>query len=98
MGLSNGASGGGDAPAASGAAPAMPHKDLGDRLGGYFQSRYPLAGGLADMVFGHNQNPDEASRPSPQMPGQPESDYSMLSMNSQPRQGGGLATLLKLLA
>jgi hypothetical protein len=99
MGLSNmspGGAGGGD-PAAG----ALP--DFGDRLGNYFESRFPVSGGLADMVFGQNAAPESAdgqpaTAPLALMPQAGQQDTSMLAMNAQPQQGGGgLATLLKLL-
>lgn len=111
MGLSNilptggdqgAAPAGGAAPAAGDAAAKKP--DFGERLGNYFESKYPIAGGLAHAVFGNNQAPAPAApttvdAPLPQMPGQPAPDYSMLAMNAQPQQGGGgLAALLKLFA
>ena len=110
MGLSNILPGGGGAPA-EGAAPAAgdpaapaAKPDFGDRLGNYFESKYPIAGGLAQAVFGNNQAaapaPAAAQAPAqPQMPGQPAPDYSMIAMNAQPKQsGGGLEALLKLFA
>ena len=104
MGLSNILPTGGDqggAPAAVGATVRKP--DFGDRLGSYFESKYPIAGGLANMVFGNNQTPAPtapviADALLPTMPGQPAQDASLLAMNAQPQQGGGLAALLKLFA
>lgn len=107
MGLSNILPAGGDqagaAPAAGDAAAKKP--DLGQRLGNYFESKYPIAGGLASMVFGNNQQapaagaaPVTVDAPLPQMPGQPAPDYSMLAMNAQPKQGGGLDLLKALFA
>lgn len=108
MGLSNILPAGGDQSAApaSGAPDAgtTPAKspDFGQRLGNYFESKYPITGGLAHAVFGGGQPQAAASvtadTPLPQLPGQPAPDYSMLAMNAQPQQGGGLATLLKLFA
>lgn len=112
MGFTN-LMGGGD-PAAGGAAPdpadgvpsgdaAAKKPDFGQRLGNYFENRYPIAGGLANAVFGNNaapatQAPTAADAPLPQMPGQPAPDYSMLAMNAKPQESGGLAALLKLFA
>lgn len=96
MGLSNiipgadqASSGGGGAAPTMGDAAAPAYKSFGYKLGDYFQSKYPIAGGLAGMVFGDNQVPPAV------MP-----DYSNVVMaNAQPQQGGGgLAALLKLLA
>lgn len=111
MGLSNmlpGGAGGGDpaaggAPAGDAAAPAT-KPDFGDRLGNYFESRFPVAGGLANMVFGQNAAPQPAAgqpatAPLAPMPQAGQQDTSMLAMNAQPQQGGGgLAALLKLFA
>lgn len=113
MGLSNmlqGGSGGADAGGATSAAPATgdssaaaPHKSFGDKLGDYFKNRYPIAGGLASAVFDPSQTaaPAVAANPAPQaqiLPGD-QPDYSqMIGMNAMPRQGGGLAAILKLLA
>jgi hypothetical protein len=111
MGLSNilpGGEGQGAAPA-SGAAPATgdaaPAKspDFGQRLGNYFESKYPIAGGLAQAVFGGGDTPvptaQPATAPLAAMPQAGQPDYSMLAMNAQPQQGGGgLAALLKLFA
>lgn len=111
MGLSNilptggyqgAAPAGGTAPAAGD--PAAKKSDFGERLGNYFESKYPTAGGLAHAVFGNQQAPAAAApttvdAPLPQMPGQPQPDYSILAMNTQPKQGGGgLSALLKLFA
>lgn len=111
MGLSNiipgadkaGDGGGGAAPT-TGDAAAPAHKSFGDKLGDYFQSKYPIAGGLAGMVFGNNQVPPAATPPAggtgPTDPGMSMPDYSNVVMaNAQPQQGGGgLAALLKILA
>lgn len=104
MGFSNILPAGGDqagaAPAAGDAAAKKP--DLGQRLGDYFKSRYPIAGGLASAVFDPSQTaaPAVAANPAPQaqiLPGD-QPDYSqMIGMNAMPRQGGGLAAILKLL-
>lgn len=114
MGLSNMLQGGGAAGAEAGAAPATPtteapaggataapaQKSFGDRLGDYFKNRYPIAGGLAGMVFDPQQS-QPATAPLAPMPGgtvqQP--DYSqMIAQNAQPQQGGGgLGAILKLL-
>lgn len=48
MGFSSPVEGGGAAPA-DGAAPAK-KPSFGDRLGDYFESRYPAAGGLAAIL------------------------------------------------
>ncbi len=79
---------------------------VGDRVGGYLQQRFPIAGGLANMVFGdHNQNNGVANSqgssmavPTPEMA--PLPDYSnMVTMNAnKPQSNGGLMTLLKLFA
>lgn len=107
MGLSNilpGGEGQGAAPA-EGAAPtgdaAATKPDFGQRLGNYFESKYPIAGGLAQAVFGNNQAPaaTPATAPLAPMPQAGQPDTSMLAMNAQPQQGGGgLAALLKLFA
>ena len=105
MGLSNmlqGGSGGGGADAGATAAPATggdaatapQHKSFGDKLGDYFKSRYPIAGGLAGMVFDPNgqQAPtaQPASAPLAAMPNNSQPDYSsLIAQNAQPQQGGG---------
>jgi hypothetical protein len=112
MGLSNILPTGGDqgAAPAEGAVPAegaTPAKspDFGQRLGNYFESKYPIAGGLAQAVFGNNQAPaagaavQPATAPLAAMPQAGQQDTSMLAMNAQPKQGGGgLEALLKLFA
>lgn len=102
MGLSNILPTGGDQSAAPAADTAATKPDFGQRLGSYFESKYPIAGGLANAVFGGGQPqaaaPVIADAPLPQLPGQPAPDYSMLAMNAQPKEGGGLAALLKLFA
>lgn len=93
------------APTGDAATPAK-KPDFGDRLGNYFESKYPIAGGLADMVFGNNHQPAAgaptvapAAAPLAPMPTGGTQDTSMLAMNAQPQQGGGgLAALLKLFA
>jgi hypothetical protein len=102
MGLSNLLPGGesqGAGAADETAAPA--HQDFGHRLGNYFESKYPIAGGLAQAVFGGgNQAPitQPATAPLAAMPQPSQPDYSMIAQNAQPKQGGGLAAILKLLA
>jgi hypothetical protein len=112
MGLSNILPTGGDqgAAPAGGAAPAAgdpvaKKSDFGERLGSYFESKYPIAGGLAQAVFGNNQAPAAGAAPQPAtaplapMPQAGQQDTSLLAMNAQPQQGGGgLAALLKLFA
>lgn len=113
MGLSNMLQGGGGADTGAGGATAAPatgdsgaaasHKSFGDKLGDYFQSRYPIAGGLAGMVFNPNQNQAPAAPATstgPTDPGVSMPDYSsLIAQNAQPKQGGGgLAAILKLLA
>ena len=100
MGLSN------TEPKAEGAAPPAEEKkgpSFGDRLGDYFQKRYPIAGGLAGAAFGQGNQVSSAptatgvDAPLQPMPGQPQPDFSMLAQNAQPQGGGGLAMILKLL-
>lgn len=79
---------------------------FGDRLLSYLGSKYPIAGGLANLAFGgHEQQPQQAPEmnappvpmvaQAPDLPPQPD----LISMNAQPKQsGGGLQTILKLLA
>lgn len=113
MGFSNLLGGGGDQAAgaapATGDASATPaaRPDFGQRLGNYFESRYPIAGGLANAVFGDSKQqasvagtaPASAVAPLAAMPSPRQPDYSILAMNAQPQQrGGGLAALLKFLA
>lgn len=106
MGLSNilpggGDQGGGGAAPATGDAAAPAHQSFGDKLGNYFESKYPIAGGLANMVFGNSQTPAAAAAaPIAPMPSGTQPDYSqMIAQNAQPKQGsGGLATLLKFFA
>ena len=86
---------------------------IGGKLGGAITQHYTpqgqqpggsVAENLYNKVFGSDlQAP--AATPSmtvgdllPQILGQPAPDYSMFSMNTQPQQGNGLATLLKLFA
>lgn len=113
MGLSNMLQGGGAAGAEAGATPATPtgdvpaggatpaapaQKSFGDRLGDYFKNRYPIAGGLAGMVFDPQQN-QAAVAPLAPVPGNTQPDYSqMIAQNAQPQQGGGgLGAILKLI-
>ena len=102
--LPAGAQGGATAAPTGDAAAGTPAKkpDFGDRLGNYFESKYPIAGGLADMVFGNNHQPAAvapASAPLAAMPTGGTQDSSLIAMNAQPQQGaGGLAALLKLFA
>ncbi len=119
MGLSNMLQGGGAAGAEAGATPASPdaaapaggattapeQKSFGDKLGDYFKSRCPIAGGLAGMVFDPNQNQQTAPAPAaavaPQaqiLPGDQPDYTQMIAMNAQPQQGGGgLGAILKLI-
>ena len=107
MGLSNmlqggGADTGGAAPT-TGDAGGDAHKSFGDKLGDYFKSRYPTAGGIASAVFNPSQNQAPAAPATstgPTDPGMSMPDYSsLIAQNAQPQQGGGgLAALLKLLA
>ena len=106
MGFSSALSGGGDqgaAPTTGDTAATAPHKSFSDRLGDYFKSRYPIAGGLASMVFDPNQQAQTAApaavAPQAQILPGDQPDYGqMLAMNAMPKQGGGLAAILKLLA
>jgi len=80
-----------------------PSPSVGDSVGSYLQQRFPIAGGLANMVFGnHNQNPAPAEQgAAPPSTGlAPLSDYSnMVAMGGNKSQSnGGLMTLLKLFA
>jgi hypothetical protein len=77
---------------------------FGDRLGSYFASKYPIAGGLAQAVFGNGGAPQvtQASAPLGNLPtgaeGQaPQSD--LVGMNAQPKSGGGggLQAILSLI-
>lgn len=106
MGFSNLLGGGGDQTAGAapttGDTPAAPHKSFGDKLGDYFKSRYPIAGGLAGTVFDPAQQPQAAPAAgvAPQaqiLPGDQPDYGQMLAMNAMPKQGGGLATILKLI-
>lgn len=87
---------------------ASHNPSFGDKLLSYLGNKYPLAGGLAQLAFGHpNQQPQAQPDPSQippvvpmaqqqaQLPEQPD----LISMNAQPKDGGGgLSTILKLLA
>ena len=108
MGFTSPSGGGaeqGAAPAGGGNVVAK-KPTFGDWPGTYFQERYPIAGGLAGMVFGNNA-PQIALHPEYQQPGAQfsvtsdpdgQDSYSQLiSMNAQPKQGGGLSAILKLL-
>jgi hypothetical protein len=110
MGLSNMPQGGGAAGAEAGAAPATPtteapggaapaEKSFGDRLGDYFKNRYPIAGGLAGMVFDPQQSQPATAPLAPMPGGTQQPDYSqMIAQNAQPQQGGsGLGAILKLI-
>ena len=76
---------------------------LEDRLAGYFKSRFPVAGGLAQAVFGGggggDYQPQQPQSPLLGMISQPPPvDSSLIGMNAMPKQGGGGgALLLKLL-
>lgn len=100
MGLSNmspGGGGGASVAPTDNAATLTKKPDFGDRLGSYFESRYPVAGGLANMVFGQNTSPQPvAVAPLAPMPQAGQQDTSMLAMNAQPKSGDGLKALLKL--
>jgi hypothetical protein len=100
--LSSGQSAGPD----YGGVPAPKEESFGDKLGGFLKDRFPVAGGLADLVIGggHHTAPDgvqpvgPASAPLPNMPQQQMPDYSdIIAQNAQPKQSGGLQTILKLL-
>lgn len=97
MGLSNILSAGGDQGGAVATVASREHP------WDYFESKYPIAGGLAHAVFGNNQastptTPVSVDAPLPQMPNPPAPDYSMLNMNVRPQQGGGgLGAILKLI-
>lgn len=105
MGLSNIIPTGGDQGATPEWRATQAHQGLGHQLGNYFESKYPVAGGLAQAVFGNNQAPapgataQPATAPLAPMPQAGPQDTSLLAMNAQPQQGGGgLAALLKLFA
>lgn len=113
MGLSNMLQGGGASGAEAGATPASPdaaapaggattapeQKSFGDRLGDYFKNRYPIAGGLAGMVFDPQQQQPATAPLAPMPGGTQQPDYSqMIAQNAQPQQGGGgLGAILKLI-
>lgn len=106
MGFTSPVSGGAEQEAApaGGGDTAAKKLTFGDRLGTYFQEHYPIAGGLAGMVFGNNAPsptpaPGQGMAAMPAVPMQQDQpDYtSMLAMNAQPKQGGGLSAILKLL-
>ena len=75
---------------------------FGDRLGSYFQQKYPVAGGLSAEVFGNGQQgavPQQTQAMSTEMQKPPEynpPNFDMLMQNSQPKQGG-FAAIAKLL-
>lgn len=70
---------------------------FGAKLGNYFESKYPIAGGLANAVFGGQP----ASAPLGNLPtgaeGQNQPD--LVAMNAQPKSGGGggLQAILSLI-
>jgi hypothetical protein len=83
--------------------PVPVHQSFGDRLGDLFKERFPVAGGLAGMIGGHNTAATqgmpvpENGLPPIQMPTQDLPDYSaQMQQNAQPKSGGGLQALLKL--
>ena len=77
--------------------------NFGDRMGTYAQSHYPVAGGLANAIFGgsnSSQPQPQANLAYPQLAGQAQQANPMMpAVVEQPKQdGGGLSTLLKLFA
>lgn len=71
----------------------QPHQNLGQRMGSYFENQYPVAGGLAQAVFGNQQAPQQEQsfmgiRPPPSMMSDEEGDYG--------GQGTGMAMLQSL--
>lgn len=90
-------------PQGGGDKPAAPTSNLGSSVLNYMQQRYPIAGGLANAAFGSSvqgvQQPAQEAQ-APVMDQGTMPDYSqMLSMNAKPpsSNGGGLATILKLI-
>lgn len=74
--------------------------NFGQRLMQFEGARHPAMGALMDQVFGQQPQPQEISKTDPQYgfgtpPPFPE---GVVGMNAQPKQGGGLATLLKMFA
>jgi hypothetical protein len=111
-----GGSGGGggatpDAPAVHAPNPeagSASHPDaghsFGDRLGSYFASKYPIAGGLANSVFGGGGAPQvqPAQAPLGNLPTGAEGQAPMADLvgpNAQPKSGGGggLQAILSLI-
>jgi hypothetical protein len=82
----------GDKGEAGGAAAEAP--SFGDRLGSFMTDRYPVAGGLANSVFGTGQAP-AAQAPPQDIVMSPSS--SLIEMNAKPKSSG-LGELVKLLA
>jgi hypothetical protein len=88
--------------AAAPASPAPTSAPASPSFGQMLQSRYPVAGGLANMVFGGGQpaQPGQAAAPTASMPtgqeGQP-AQGDLIAMNAQPPKGGGLEAVLKLI-
>lgn len=74
--------------------------DLGQRLGSYFQNKYPIAGGLLNQVF-PGQQPQQAIQPPVHMSmgeNQVNPNYEeLIVQNSKPKTGGGLQALLSLI-
>jgi len=89
----------GSAPTGGTGTAAQAPKTFGDKLGDYFKNRYPIAGGLAGMVFDPQQQGQPATAPLTSMPGNTQPDYSqMIAQTAQPQQSGnGLEAIIKLL-
>lgn len=87
---------------AHGEAPA--HQDIGHQLTNFLSQKYPIAGGLAHMVFGNGGPPESptgsgtgaamAQAPLPQMPEQSTPDFSMLAANAKPPENSGLKNII----
>lgn len=92
-----------DAPVSGGETAAPKTPDFGDRLGAYFSAKYPIAGSLMNAVAGPStptgaQTPPMQHETAHAAPLTAGPDYSsLISQNAQPKEGGGLAAILKML-
>jgi hypothetical protein len=77
------------------------NNSFGGRLEQYFKGRYPVASGLAGMIFDpNNQQPQQQQITPGQTANNSLPDYSsLIAQNAVPRAPGiGLSTIIKLLS
>jgi len=86
MGLSNIVAGGSP----------QPTTDTSSSIGDYFADKYPIAGGLMQSLFSHN-NPEPSGGQTMAMPAPRRPDFSeMLTHNTKLASGGGPSAISEI--